>query len=67
MNNHAQHIAIVADTVSAAAIFGVFMGWLPDVAAVGAIIWYSLQIYESKTVQGWLAARRHKKNRHKTH
>jgi hypothetical protein len=50
--------AHAADTVSAFAILGAFMGYLPAIAALGAVIWYAIQVYESKTVQGFLRERR---------
>lgn len=32
-----------------------FLGYLPSIAAVLTIIWTLLRIYETKTVQGWVA------------
>lgn len=29
-------------------------GWLPHIAALLAVIWWVLRIYEMKTVQDWL-------------
>lgn len=46
------------DTISALAIVGSLLGYLPALAAVAAIAWYAIQIYESRTVQHWLANRR---------
>ncbi len=37
------------------------IGWLPPIAAVIAVIWYMIQIYESNTVQGWIRSRRTRK------
>jgi hypothetical protein len=42
------------DWVSAITVVGAVAGYLPPIAAVFAIIWYLIQIYESRTVQGWL-------------
>lgn len=57
-----HHVApsarVAADIVSAGAIFGAFLGVLPPLAALGAIIWYIIQIYESDTVQNFLLERR---------
>lgn len=51
--------SIAAHTASVAALAGTIANLLPPVlAALGsllAVIWYSVQIYESKTVQGWRA------------
>lgn len=46
------------DVVSGAAIASALMQWLPPLAALGGVIWYALQIYESKTVQRIVRARR---------
>ena len=48
-------------SLSGAAILGTLAGWFPPIAAFVAFIWYSIQIYESKTVQDWFHARRAKK------
>jgi hypothetical protein len=37
------------------------MGWAPGIAALVALIWYLIQIYESATVQRWVANRRIRK------
>lgn len=44
--------------LSAGAIISTFAGWTPSIAAIVALIWYLIQIYESATVQRWLANRR---------
>lgn len=49
------------NAVSVGAIAGTMAGWLPAVSAIVALIWYMIQIYESKTVQEWIAARRARK------
>lgn len=58
---HPQHLAIAGDLVSAAAILGAFAGFLPPLAALGAIIWYVLQILESKTFLTWQRKQRRAK------
>lgn len=45
--DHANHM------ISAAAIAGTMAGILPPLAALVAIIWYAIQIWESRTVQEW--------------
>lgn len=48
------------DGISASAILAAILGWLPAIAAVLAIIWYCIQIYESATGQrifAWLWAK----------
>jgi hypothetical protein len=54
-------LAWAGNIVSLGAIVGTFMGWLPAVAAVVAFTWYSIQIWESHTVQNWLHTRRERK------
>lgn len=48
----------VGNVFSIGAIAATFMGWVPGVAALVALIWYAIQIYESATVQRFLANRR---------
>lgn len=67
MSAPAQHyhtLVLTADLVSAGAILASFAGWAPPLAALGALAWYIVQIWESKTVQGWLHRRqqRHRSN-----
>lgn len=52
MNEHRTRvISYSADGISAAAIVGAFMGYLPALAGLAGLIWYAIQIWESKTVQ----------------
>jgi hypothetical protein len=48
----------VGNVASIGAVVSAFVGWLPPAAALVAIIWYMIQIYESDTVQGWRKRRR---------
>jgi hypothetical protein len=47
----------VGNVVSLAAIAGTLAGWLPLFAALVAIVWYSIQIWESHTVREYLSHR----------
>jgi hypothetical protein len=58
MSNNGVNLSPIADAISAGAIVGVFVHALPPLAAVIGIAWYLLEIYESKTVQGYLRNRR---------
>lgn len=49
--HHLRILSWTADGVSAAAIVGAISGILPPLAALGGVIWYAIQIWESKTVQ----------------
>lgn len=57
MTDHDTHVRVlthVADTISAGAILGTFLGILPPLAALAATLWYLVQIWESHTVQKWV-------------
>ena len=51
-----QHDTVkhVADALSIVTVLGTLMQWLPSVAALFTIIWTTIRIYETKTVQRWL-------------
>ena len=63
MTDH-SHLVAAANLISLGAIFGSLMGIVTPLAAIAALIWYALQIYESKLVQDWVHHRR-KLARHK--
>lgn len=46
---------------SIGAIAGAIVGYLPTAAAIVGLVWYLIQVYESATIQRWLAARRSRK------
>lgn len=50
-------ISWIGNSVSLGMIISAFLGWLPAIGATIAIIWYSIEIYESKTVQRYLEKR----------
>lgn len=54
MSDHAfiaHPIAVLADVGSGLVVVGTLAGVLPDIAAMGAVAWYSVQLYESRTGQ----------------
>lgn len=53
--------AWIGHSLSGAAILGTLAGWFPPIAAVVAFIWYSIQIWESDTVQKYRSRRRARK------
>ncbi|WP_341702627.1 hypothetical protein [Ferrovibrio sp.] len=53
MDERAKHIVDAGAATLAATSF---MGWLPDIAALLAVIWTLIRIWETATVQG-IAAR----------
>ena len=48
LNESTKH---VLDGLSLLTVLGTLMSWLPAVAALLSIVWTTLRIYESKTVQ----------------
>ncbi len=46
------------DIVSAATTLAALTGLLAPVAALAGLTWYSIQIWESRTVQAWVALKR---------
>jgi len=53
MENH-ETAKTVTDALSIVTVVGTLMELLPAVAALFTIIWTSIRIYETKTVQGLL-------------
>lgn len=46
--------------MSAIAVLGTLAGYLPAIAAIAGLVWYSIQIWESRTVREW-KVRRHER------
>ena len=44
----------IVDGVAVSGGIATLAGWLPDLTALLTIIWLSLRIWESDTVQGWM-------------
>ena len=51
----------VVDVVSIGVVVGTLSQVLPAVAALFTIVWTGFRIYETATVQNWLARRRERK------
>jgi hypothetical protein len=51
-------IKVLGDTLSVATVIGTLIQMLPAIAAMFTIVWTGIRIYESDTVQGYLARRR---------
>lgn len=50
-----QHpIRIGLDMLAAGAVFGTIVSWLPPISAALGIIWFLIQIWESRTVQAFV-------------
>ena len=54
INEHTKH---VLDWTSLGLAVGTLIQILPAIAAIWTIVWYSIRIYETKTVQDWLKKR----------
>ena len=59
INEHTKHLI---DWTSIGVVLGTLMNFLPAIAALTSLIWTCIRIYETKTIQGWLAKRKAKKN-----
>ena len=51
INEHTKH---VIDGASIATVLGTLANILPAMAALWTIVWTTIRIYETKTVQSWL-------------
>ena len=51
MDEASKHII---DALSIATVLGTLADMLPSIAALFTIIWTSIRIYETKTVQKWI-------------
>ena len=58
MEQHIQTAKHVGNVVSIGTLVGWAIQWLPPVATLFSIVWTGLMIYESRTVQAWLAKRK---------
>lgn len=59
MDEHFSHW--IGSMVSTGALVGVVAGLLPPAAAIGALIWYYIQITESHTYRRWRSTRNQRK------
>ena len=60
-----DYFAWLGNSASVVTILGSIFGLLPPLAALVAIIWYMIQVYESKTYREWRARRLHDKKTRK--
>lgn len=51
--SHSNPFVAVADVAAALTVVGAILQYVPAVAALFAILWYSILIWESDTVRGW--------------
>jgi hypothetical protein len=54
MNEHGETIKSVVDGLSIITVIGTLADMLPSVAAVFTIVWTSIRIWETTTVQNWV-------------
>jgi hypothetical protein len=55
-----EHTKHVVDGLSVFTVLGTLVDVLPSLAALFTLVWTLIRIYETKTVQDWLAKRRKK-------
>lgn len=53
--DHAKHWL---DYLSIGTVLGTLAGYLPALAALASLVWTTIRIYETKTVQSWLRNRK---------
>lgn len=59
MTHHvSENVKHVGDVLSVFTVLATLATWLPPLGALFTIIWTSIRIWESKTVQNWLKKRR---------
>lgn len=51
---------LAGDVTATGVAIGSILGYLPAVAAVVSIVWFGIQIFESKTMQYWIKRWRNK-------
>lgn len=56
-----KHFAYIGDTASVGIIMATIAGWLPPLAALFALVYTCIQIWESKTVTKWRQRRSSRK------
>jgi len=54
-------VNIVTNGTAAGIVISAVLSFLPPTAAMVALVWYFIQIWESKTVRGWVSRRRTRK------
>jgi hypothetical protein len=58
MSNHGETVKLAGDVLSVTTVAGTLIGMLPSVAAIFTILWTSIRIYETDTVQKLLGRKR---------
>ena len=53
-----QQVKTLGDLASGATVVATLLKWLPAIAAALSIVWTAIRIYETKTVQDWIARRK---------
>ena len=55
---HVQELKNAGDAASVITLLGTLANVLPAIAAAFTIVWTAIRIYETRTVQDWLAKKR---------
>lgn len=48
---------VIGDTTALVAIGSSLVGWISPLAAIVALVWYAIQIWESRTIRSFVQAR----------
>lgn len=51
MNDQAK---VIVDASSIVVVAGTLIDWLPAVAALASLVWTTIRIYETETLQKWI-------------
>ena len=54
VDHMSESVKHFVDTASIATVVGTLTHMLPSIAALFSIVWSTIRIYETDTVQGWL-------------
>jgi chromate transport protein ChrA len=54
MHDVMEGLKPAGDILSIGVVLATLASWLPSIAALFTIVWTSIRIYESDTVQAWL-------------
>lgn len=54
-------VNVIANSTATGIVISALLSFLPPIAALVALLWYFIQIWESKTVREWVARRRARK------
>ena len=48
-------LLVLSDLAAVGTVAATIVGWLPSIAGLLSVVWFCIQIYESRSFQGWLS------------